>query len=358
MVTSTTNSTTRAPCYRGSPSPADHHSQQFGTFNQHFQFGDCGKYDRIGVALYLHLTAWNAGEYEVLAGFFESSYDPAICDADFPFAPHISTLSLTASPHAADPLLSEEMPQCLMGSGAIKHLEVFGACLVINQDAPVGCEFLPARWSSLETIRLLGAYMTGEWWYRLCKDARPRLRSVEISLSPRYDEGEGDVDKPGYNEAFLSCADSLQHLRIGPGLVTTGLPCLTSMARLTYLEASVTAIFPSPAAMRTADICDHLPPSLQSVTLVDNLVDPWPSSDPPVKDEEYASLLKMALSKLLLGSERTLPRLKRVSIQVRSTSWGDYHEKTPEVRNLCTVSSQSANTIRIDGITIQGNTLM
>ena len=185
-------------------------------------------------------------------------------------------LSLTANPRASDSLLPDDMPQAFMGGRAIKNLEVFGASLLSNSEFP----FLPERWSSLETICLPCAYLSGAWWYYICKEARLKLKRVELSIASRYDGGDddgkgGDADKPSYyNETFLLCADTLEHLRIGsPGLVSS-LPYLTSITRLRYLEASVTYIFPTPDAMRAAaDICDHLPFSLKSTHLVDDLCD-------------------------------------------------------------------------------------
>jgi hypothetical protein len=305
-------------------------------------------------ALYLHLPAWNAGEYDVLAEFFEDSWEQAQPESDPSYAllPHLSTLSLTADPRASDSLLPDDMPQAFMGGRAIKHLEVFGASLLGNPEFP----FLPERWSSLETICLPCAYLSGAWWYRMCKEARPKLKRVELFLAPRYDGEGGDANEPSYyNEAFLLCADTLEHLRIGsPGLVS-GLPCLTSMNRLRYLEASVTYIFPTPDAMRAAaDICDHLPSSLQSIYLADDLWEPWPTVDPPTTEEEYAGLLKAALFQLLRGSAEKLPRLKAVCLRACPSSWGDYHEETPEMRGLCRVSSRIGSSISMECVTLQG----
>ena len=309
-------------------------------------------------ALYLHLPAWNAGDYDALAAFFEGSWEQRKTESDPSYAllPHLSTLSLTADPRADDSILTDDMPQALMGGRAIKHLEVFGASLVGSPpDLLEEYAFLPERWSSLESICLLGAYLSGTWWYLMCKEAGPPLQRVELSLAPRYDgggNGGGDADEPSYNEAFLLCADRLEHLRIGsPGLVS-GLPCLVSLTRLRYLEASVTYIFSTPDAMRAADICDHLPSSLESLHLVDDLWEPWPAAEPLIAEDEYAGLLKGALVQLLCGGTAKLPRLKRVCLRASEKSWGDYHQR-PEMQSLCTVSSRVGSSILMDFVTVQ-----
>ncbi|KAK5659557.1 hypothetical protein OQA88_759 [Cercophora sp. LCS_1] len=305
-------------------------------------------------ALYLHLPAWNAGEYDALAAFFEDSWQRVRGESDpsymYTLLPHLSTLVLTADPRASDSLLPDDMPQALMGNRSIKHLEVYGASLLVNAEFPV----FPERWSSLETICLPCAYLSGGWWYRMCKEARPPLKRVELSLAPRYDEGErGDPDEPGCNEAFLLCADTLEHLRIGPGLAY-GLPCLRSMIQLRYLETSVTSIFPTFDAMRVVDICDHLPTSLQSIYLDDDLSEPWPAVEPLTTEEEYAQLLKVALFQLVCRSAEKLPRLKSVCLRACSSSWRDYHEEASEMRGLCRVSSRIGGSIRMDFVTLQG----
>ncbi|KAK0640723.1 hypothetical protein B0T16DRAFT_448372 [Cercophora newfieldiana] len=302
-------------------------------------------------ALYLHLPPWNAGDYRFINGVFEESSRGRETQDTPAFVPNLSSLSLTADPRASDPRLDSDVPQCLMGNQGIKNLEIFGATLLHDKAGNFG-DLLPARWSSLETIRLPYVCTRGIWLHHMCEVARPRLKRIEIWLSPRLDQRAESDTGPGYDQAFLLCADSLEHLKLGSRLVNS-LPCLPSLLRLRSLELSVTDIFPTADAMRGADICDHFPPSLRSLFLVDDLWEPWEHSGSPVAEEEYASLLKAAFSRLLLGSGKKLPRLRDVCVQVTASSWGDYHEKSTEIRHLCTASPQFGGPFRVSGVTVQ-----
>ena len=106
--------------------------------------------------LYLRVPTWNLGDCRTLSDFFERSCR----DSHLNFVPRLSSLSLIADPEIDNPTLGSGMPQHFLGSGAIRHLEIYGACLLIDEggfDQP----FLPARWSSLETVRLSLVCMSG-----------------------------------------------------------------------------------------------------------------------------------------------------------------------------------------------------
>jgi len=308
-------------------------------------------------ALYIHLPNWNAGDYEVLMGFFETSYAE---EGDGTFAQRLSLLSLTANPHACDPFLPADTPQCFMGTaGNIKRLEIFGANLLFqDDDAP----FTAAKWRNLEAIEVSYACTTGEWWYRLCKEARPKLKRIDISISPRFNE-EGVQCQPGYNEAFALCADSLEYLRFGVEWMhnyvshlgpARGLSCLPSMQKLKYLEVSITVIFSSLATIKESDIRNCLPPSLETICLSDELWEPWQDSVPEKGTDdlvkEHAMALKRAMIQLVLYSEQKLPLLTDVHVRVNKSYWK--FDET-EVRGLCTVS-EVGTAFHVDCITLQG----
>ena len=288
-------------------------------------------------ALSMHCPNWNAGEYEVLTSVFETSYQEGVA-----FVKHLSRLSLIADPTASDPLLPAGTPQSFMGSGNIKNLELFGANL-FREDTPISA----GKWRNLETVRISYAYTTGAWWYRLCKEVGPNLRTVDISISPYFNE-PGDETGPGYNDAFQLCAASLEHLRfnvawmsnfashLGPG---KRLSCLPSLLRLKHLEVSVTVLFESPVTMGRINICDILPSSLERLCLCEEMWEPWQDSvmgmDPDGLEREHARLLKRALFQLALQSEEKLPWLRWVGFRVSNKYWA--FDET-ELKGLCTVS--------------------
>lgn len=314
-------------------------------------------------SLHLHGPNWNAGDFDALTTVFASAYDD---DESLHggFLPRLSRLALSADPLADGPLLAMETPQCFMGAaGNIKHLELFGANLV-QEDAVVDD---PEKWRSVETIHATYACTSGSWWYALCSKARPRLKSVSISISPYYDgtspiewEGHGQ----GYNAAFALCAESLESLKLdfdyvggyashlGPG---RQLDCVQGMQRLRYLEVSVTMLFASPQAMEEVNICDVLPGPLEKVCLRDDVTEPWVDllsvgqdteeetlgANLTVEDleKEHVRLVRRAFLQLVLESEPRLPRLQSVRVVVNKTHWL-FDEQ--QLGGLCTVEDEVA----------------
>lgn len=134
--------------------------------------------------------------------------------------------------------------------------------------------------------------MTRDWWYRMCKDARPPLKGIDIGLLNIYEKEEAVEENPGYNEAFQLWTVTLESLKIDPRILTS-LPCLPSMTRVKHLGATTDSIFPTPEAMRDGDISDHLPPSLETIFIPErHFWPPWPYSDIPVTQGGFTGLVK------------------------------------------------------------------
>ena len=302
-------------------------------------------------ALYMQVPDHHVGEYERLIEFFEES-----CQDDSGFASRLSLLSLTADPRTDGSLMPAQMVHSLMGSGNIKHLELSGGNLIggSNDSAP--------SWRSLEMAKVLNAYTTGVWWYRMCKDAGPKLRAIDISIAGGYSQIVVP-NQPGYNEAFLLCATSLESLRLdfvglshtAAHLGPTGrLSCLPSMQRLARLEVPLTLIFSSPAVMEPVDICDHLPPSLRIIYLHEVYL-PWGSDmrSTSVDNDLVAAhgrLLKRSLFQMVLESSQKLPLLERVCIDGEVEGW-DFD--ATELGDLCTEDSRRGRDIVVDCVTLQ-----
>jgi hypothetical protein len=306
-------------------------------------------------SLHLHLPNWNAGDCDSLAGVFASAYS----ESPGSFLPHLSRLALTADPRAADPLLPEKTPHCFMGpEGNIKHLELFGANLMQEDAVTDNLE----NWRGIETIHGSYAYSTGRWWYELCSKARPKLKSVDISISPYF--GEGSVGGDGYNEAFALCTESLESIKLnfdygGDYSSHLGrrqqLDCLAEMQRLKYLDVSVTLLFVSPVAMETINICDVLPASLEEVCLRDDVAEPWPDMlyiregmesqtskwTAELLETEHVRLVERSLLQLALESEPKLPRLRRVRVVVNKSHMT--FDKGQLEGLLCTVEDESTS---------------
>jgi hypothetical protein len=198
----------------------------------------------------------------------------------------------------------------------------------------------------------------------LCKEARPRLTKIEISLRGHYHDDakthEDDGSQPGYDQGFLLCADSLEDLRICADLIR-GLPGLASLSRLRYLEASLITIFSSPstALAGVANICDRLPPSLESISLCEVGFHPWPieTNDWPLMEDEgescvlkyYGGLLGKTLSGLLLESKEKLPQLRRVYMEMYGSCWDGFHVEAAGLGlRMCTESSIPQGLTSID----------
>jgi hypothetical protein len=231
------------------------------------------------------------------------------------------------------------VPQCFNRAVIIKHLELYGACLLTKppyHGNELPGPFLVDKWHNLETIRMQHTLTTGAWWYQLCQDPIQRLKSIDISV-PTYFHEDGGHNTLGYSDVFLLCSASLERLRfcvertvfydshLGP---TRQLSCLPFMSRLRHLEVSVPVIFRDSVTMEAADICDHLPPSLESIYLREAMLRPWQRQNYGLSLEELADLarehsrfLKRALLQLVRRSERILPLLKSVHLCVAEGYW-------------------------------------
>ncbi|KAK0622510.1 hypothetical protein B0T14DRAFT_149264 [Immersiella caudata] len=273
-------------------------------------------------SLHLHSPNWNAGDLDPLAAVFASAYDDR---APLPggFLPRLSRLALSADPRCDDPLLPAGTPGCFMGPGNIKHLELFGANLQGDDELDL------AKWRSVETIRISYAHATGSWWYELCSKARPKLRCVDISISP-YSSGDDSPANEGFNAAFALCAESLESLRLDFDSVGTHawIDCVRNMHKLRYLDVSVAVLFASPTAMGRQNICDVLPPPLEELCLRDDVIEAWEDLLPDIDEDaeldwsspglgkDAPGVIERALLQLALESESKLPRLRWVRVVV------------------------------------------
>jgi hypothetical protein len=240
------------------------------------------------------------------------------------FLPRLSRLCLTADPEVSIPFLPDETLQAYMGFGRIKRLELFGSYMVMEHT-----EFSADVWRNVEAIHIAYASTNGAWWYRLCNEARPKLKAIEISMSPYFSE-PGDKGAFGFNEALQLCTDTLKHLHLGmPNHIShlgpdKRLSCLPSMKLLTHLKVPAMVLFKSSRAMREGNICDTLPPSLERLHLSEDIVcEPWLDGDDEdfIREEEYAELLKRALLQLAFDSSGRLPRLATVHVTHSSQNW-------------------------------------
>ena len=276
-------------------------------------------------SLHLHGLGWDQSEFAPLADIFRS----AELDNEVVFLPHLSRIALSADPRVDGPTLPEGMPQCFMSSkGNIKHLELFGPCL-IHWDLSE----IDAKWRGVETIRASYAYSTGAWWYHLCSQARPRLRVVDFELSPGSVFSDLERLEVGCNDAFALCAESLEYLKVGLEPFTGDTSflgpkrqlCVREMHKLRYLETSVTVLFTSPDALEEADICDVLPASLEQIFLSEDLAEPWADLPKDLDEEdperEHARLVERAFLQLMLESEQKLSRLQSVRVTARKAHW-------------------------------------
>lgn len=220
------------------------------------------------------------------------------------------------------------MPHAYMNPRGIKRLDQYGGDMSFFHE-----RFDPEPWRNVEVVRLSNVSTSGPWWYRMCWEARPRLRHVDICARFSF-PGPGHFRARGFNEALHFCAATLERLHlnigakfhymhdVGPGW---HLSCLASMERLTHLELSATLLFPSPTAMGQADICAALPPSLEWLHLREDEVSaPWHGALFPEEVPawaEYARLLQRAVRQLVFESRGRLPRLKEVRLSQRGEAW-------------------------------------
>lgn len=84
-------------------------------------------------ALHLHLPLLADDSNAILAGCFARSCRDARNDTTFIFVPRLSKLCLSIHRNSGNHTLPASIIQQLMGNGAIKQLQVFGASL-LDQD--------------------------------------------------------------------------------------------------------------------------------------------------------------------------------------------------------------------------------
>jgi len=165
----------------------------------------------------------------------------------------------------------------------------------------------------------------------MCEESGAKLKSITISKTPVDKLVLSTKNAPGtdqgWNDAFELMASSLESLEfdavhapgnrehLGPA---RQISCLGSMSVLRHLKLSVTDMFSSPFVMQDArKICDHLPPSLETVVFCDDLFNPWSllgTWGSRQLQDIYRQLVKEALICLALHSSEKLPMLKRVSV--------------------------------------------
>lgn len=291
--------------------------------------------------LHMHCPIWNAEQYDVLMSVFRSCHhQEGVVD----FLPRLSRLCLTADPEASNPFLPDETTQAYMGLGRIKRLELFGAYMLIEHT-----DFSADVWRNVEAIHIAHACTNGAWWYRLCNEARPKLKVIEIFMSP-YSPEPADKGAFGFNEALQLCTDTLKHLHLGmPNHLShlgpdKRLSCLPSMKLLTYLKVPAMILFKSATTMRKGDICDTLPLSLERLHLSeDKVCEPWLNDDDEdsIREEEYAELLRRALLQLAFNSSGRLPRLETVRVTNYNQYWNGGGQ---ELDGICTVEKHGPTT--------------
>ncbi|KAK4454880.1 hypothetical protein QBC34DRAFT_433127 [Podospora aff. communis PSN243] len=214
-----------------------------------------------------------------------------------------------------------------------RELELRGAMLSVKGTLD---SFQAGSWSNLEAIKIEDSFVTGPWFHRLCYESRPRLKRVDISITPYLREAIWEhcpgSQEPGYNGALALCASTLRYLRLdnisSHELGKAGaLTCLPGLIHLKYLEADPEVIFDW-HPMKDADVFDHLPPSLEVISLRDDFCkgERRPESDEWAAENSLA--LRRIMLQLVLGSEQKIPRLRKVQISY------DPLDETTEIWNL------------------------
>ncbi|KAK3896484.1 hypothetical protein C8A05DRAFT_39978 [Staphylotrichum tortipilum] len=297
-------------------------------------------------------------------------FQGAHADPALRFLPFLSHLHLVADSEDETPT-PDEISQAYMAAGRVTNLELDSVNL---EQQETGWD--PRIWRDLERIDAADTFTGGAWWYRLCSEARPGLRQIQIYpwLASNDAEDDEDAPGPGLNDALRLCADTLTELsvtlvdqpaymaQLGPDRC---LSCLRSMRVLVHLELSASLLFESPDAMWRGDICNALPPSLTTLHLQENSgYEPWGGAilddrfgnwkvndldelddrsasqhhpdNPLPMPHQYAVLLRRALLQLALNSSDRLPRLETVCITRDAMehwpAWG------PELAAISTIS--------------------
>ncbi|KAL2265129.1 hypothetical protein VTJ83DRAFT_6229 [Remersonia thermophila] len=252
--------------------------------------------------------------------------------------PRLRTLRLIADPVRNEAMIKPMEPESFMQGRVLKHVELYGPSLLESYiDTVPNPQAWAGLWKDVETLRIEDAYIDAAWLYRLCVEARPPLKHLEIRNSPCQKDLEEDsrqVDG-GLNEVLNLCKATLQILRVdldhGPGdepnLGPQGkLTCIASMDALKVLSIQTRHLFDSLHDMAESNGCirDRIPPSLEQLHLLEyadacSEIDPW---DPPESlddigdDDWYGNWVAKGLLELAFDSAERLPRLERVSLSV------------------------------------------
>ncbi|KAL1841230.1 hypothetical protein VTJ49DRAFT_7298 [Mycothermus thermophilus] len=144
--------------------------------------------------LHLVLPSFDTGEYAFLRDIFTSAVPGLL--------PRLCRLRLVSDPFAASPQLPESAPEDFMAGRLagqkIKTVELYGADLV-------AIDVSKEAWQEVQFLRMQASCVSGDWFHRLCRDARPPLRVLQIQPSLDLEYDIWDPDGPGLNEALSFC---------------------------------------------------------------------------------------------------------------------------------------------------------
>jgi hypothetical protein len=251
--------------------------------------------------------------------------------------PQLERLRLTSDLRRFDPetQLPKLAPNQFLNGRKVKHVELYGPVLV---DADIVTD----PWVYVETLRMQWAQLSGSWLHTLCKETRPPLRNLEISMS---DSGhtilqEEDQQQPGINEALSFCKGTLETLSLWhggpsgtePHLGPTGRLDLSSMEVLSCLAISVRFLFASLEDLRRNSICTRLPRSLRKLQLHEEQLictdpDPWADWEVDHTDHTegnqptYPQLISQVMLQLAFESSDWLPHLEEVEVTRGEKEW-------------------------------------
>ncbi|KAL1836333.1 hypothetical protein VTJ49DRAFT_5304 [Mycothermus thermophilus] len=286
--------------------------------------------------LYLVTPSEGTGHYDLLMQLVHCSDSSKHGEADI-LLPRLERLRLAADPRINVPLLDPDAPEAFMVGRKVRHVELFGAIL-----SSEFCKFTRDAWKAVETVRMDYANTNGAWWHQFCNEARPPLKHVELSNSPCwYIVVPSDREAPGLNEALGLCKTTLQTLSldfddalpVSPSFGPEGkLTCLRSMEALSVLSIQARYLYNSLKDMKSGNICEMLPSSLQQVHFCE-LSEVCMEGDPWDLDAEdgptYYDLVKRDLLQLAFKSADWLPRLEQVSLK-RRHEWEAFSKVDPE----------------------------
>jgi hypothetical protein len=293
-------------------------------------------------SLHLKLPTYNVGDYDFLFDVLGRGAEALA---------KLERLILVSDPGACDSRLDDSLPDKLMVGRKVKHLELFGPQFWnlehMTKDA----------WKHVETLRMEFSFLTAMWWYHLCKDVCPPLKTVDVSLSPYFGETIEDLSTPGLNEALSFCTETLEtlHLDLGDNIIDgepyigpqRRLSCLASMQVLSDLAIPPWVLFSSLGDMRCTNICERLPSSLRRLKVLEESymtgqTNPWVPSHLQSDDESsgeswdgkvYQQVLRKCLHELAFESADRLPRLERVTVIDSGRNW-DNTRLSPELKSI------------------------